>query len=106
MNAAQAVEKSHVGKLAALITENEALIRTNVVHNDCYDWPHGFEFLREKIGSESRSCEHIDNTNLGPSKHIGLGNFDGGDLWVEDKFCKVPFVLKHDVDGYQKCAIS
>lgn len=61
-----------------------------------------FRYTSLQINKDYSSKPHADKNNLGPSRIIGLGNYQGGELWIERKGGSEPLTLQHDVPRYRK----
>eukprot|EP00435_Cladocopium_sp_Y103_P027263 s983_g6.t1 len=44
----------------------------------------GFEFSSIQVNKDYKAAMHVDKNNLGPSYIIGLGDYSGGWLWLDD----------------------
>jgi hypothetical protein len=45
----------------------------------------GFKFTTIQINKNNQTALHVDRNNLGPSAMIGLGDYQGGQVWIADK---------------------
>lgn len=57
-----------------------------------------FRFTSIQLNYNYASRPHIDKNNLGASCAIGLGDYTGGELWVDDDEGDVPHTLDDDED--------
>jgi hypothetical protein len=44
--------------------------------------PEGFDFTSITLNRNYEAALHVDKNNVGPSSIVGLGNYSGGELWV------------------------
>ncbi|CAJ1446524.1 unnamed protein product [Effrenium voratum] len=44
----------------------------------------GFEFTSIQVNKDYKAAMHVDKNNLGPSFILGLGDYSGGWLWIDD----------------------
>ncbi|CAK9031953.1 Protein kinase domain-containing protein [Durusdinium trenchii] len=44
----------------------------------------GFEFSSIQVNKDYKAAMHVDKNNLGPSFILGLGDYSGGWLWLDD----------------------
>ena len=47
-----------------------------------------FRFTTIQINKNNQTALHVDRNNLGPSAMIGLGNYEGGEIWIADEGIK------------------
>jgi hypothetical protein len=45
----------------------------------------GFTFTSIQVNKNYASALHCDRNNFGPSYIVGLGDYEGGELWTQDK---------------------
>ena len=59
-----------------------AIRRINATLPRLPGWPATFEFSALQIGHDTDVSEHLDINNLGDSIVVEIGDYTGGDLWV------------------------
>ena len=47
--------------------------------------PQGFSFTSIQVNKNYASALHCDSNNLGPSYIVGVGDYEQGALWTQDK---------------------
>jgi len=57
----------------------------------------GFPFTSIQVNKNYAARPHVDRNNLGTSLIVGLGEYEGGSLWVHDDTGNVEAVLDEDV---------
>mmetsp|Transcript_43885 Transcript_43885/g.103793 ORF Transcript_43885/g.103793 Transcript_43885/m.103793 type:complete len:552 (-) Transcript_43885:78-1733(-) len=57
---------------------------TRLVIGFCTNLRKGFQFTSVQVNKNYASRLHVDANNVGKSLIYGLGNYSGGELWVED----------------------
>lgn len=65
-------------------------------------WETAFRYTSIQINKDYSSKPHADRNNLGPSRIIGLGNYQGGEIWIERKGVSEPLTLQRDVPRYRR----
>ena len=65
---------------------------TTQIFSDIPQYPN-FSFSSIQLNKNYKSALHVDGYNLGPSLIVGVGDYEDGKLWVQDKGavdCKHP----------------
>eukprot|EP01051_Picozoa_sp_SAG22_P009177 SAG22_NODE_746_length_7496_cov_5.066513_3_plen_141_part_00 len=62
----------------------------------------GFRFTSIQVNKNYKSVLHVDGNNLGPSMIVGVGDYEGGDLWSQDEDSGDSFSVLKTRNTWQK----